>query len=90
MEPENDFELRSLLKEWTAPPLPPSLERRVLRRSWWRVLLGGYIRVPIPVACGLAILMIATAWHRARPQPPSPCVAVEKPVQQGCPLDRSC
>ena len=90
MEPENDSELRGLLKEWTAPPLPLSLEKRVLRKSWWRVLLGGYIRVPIPVACGLAILMIAAASHRARPQPASPCVAVEKPAPGGCPPDRTC
>ncbi|HUO32329.1 MAG TPA: hypothetical protein VMU80_24145 [Bryobacteraceae bacterium] len=67
MEHQNDSELHGLLQEWKAPAAGPSLESRVLRRNrrWWRVLVHGYIRVPVPVACGVAVLMIAGAWRLA-------------------------
>lgn len=76
MEPKSDSELRSLLREWRAPALPPSLEERVLgrRESWWRFLLRGYIRVPVPVACCLAIFIIAAGWRMVKP-PVGPCSA---------------
>lgn len=63
----NDSDLRQLLREWKTPETPASLESRVLppRQSWWRLLLHGYIRVPVPVACCLAILMIGAAWRLA-------------------------
>ena len=66
MEP-NDSDLRELLREWKVPDAPPALESRVLKRprSWLGVLLHGSIRVPVPVACGLAILMIGGAWRLA-------------------------
>jgi hypothetical protein len=61
---QNDFELRELLREWKAPEAPASLEARMRRRRpWWKVLVHGYIRVPVPVACGLAILMAGAAWR---------------------------
>jgi hypothetical protein len=68
MEPNNDPQLRSLLKEWQAPETPASLEQRVLGRrdSWWNFLLRGYIRVPVPVVCCLAVLMAAGVWESAR------------------------
>ena len=69
MEPQNDSELRGLLKEWRTPELPSSLEGRVLRRreSWWRFLLQGYVRVPMPVVCCLTILLTLAAWRLAKP-----------------------
>jgi hypothetical protein len=62
---QNDFELRELLREWKAPDAPLSLESRVLKRTrpWWSVLLHGYIRIPVPVAVCLAILIIGGAWR---------------------------
>lgn len=62
---EHDFELRELLREWKAPDAPASLEARVLKRTkpWWGVLIHGYIRVPVPVACCLAIVMIGGVWR---------------------------
>jgi hypothetical protein len=67
MERQNDSELRELLREWKAPDTPPSLEARVLknRPRWWSVLLHGYIRVPVPVACCLALAIIGGAWRLA-------------------------
>jgi hypothetical protein len=77
MEPTNDPELRSLLREWQAPALPASLEDRVLRRqeSWWRFLLRGYIRVPIPVACCVTILIAFGSWRLVRPGSSGHCTA---------------
>jgi hypothetical protein len=67
MERQNDPELHELLREWTVPDAPASLEARVFenRRSWWGVLIHGYIRVPVPVACCLTALMIVGAWRLA-------------------------
>jgi hypothetical protein len=83
MQPDNDdAQLRGLLREWQAPETPRSLEHRVLgsrvkasaKGSWWRFLIGGYIRVPVSVACGVALLLTAAVW-RVSVRPPAPCVA---------------
>ena len=77
MEP-NDPQLRELLREWQAPGIPASLEERVLRpsRSWSRILLHGYIRVPVPVACCLMALVMFAGWRiSARASGSVPCVA---------------
>jgi hypothetical protein len=76
MEP-NDPQLRDLLQEWKAPPVPAALEQRVLSRrgTGWRFLVSGYIRVPIPLACGVAVLMLGSGWWLARETAPTaPCV----------------
>ena len=74
----NDSDLRQLLREWKAPQTPASLESRVLppRQNWWRVLLHGYIRIPVPVACCLAILMAGAAWRLAT-NPTGGCSAAQ-------------
>jgi hypothetical protein len=68
MEPNDDLQLRGLLKEWRAPEAPASLNERVLGRrdTWWGFLLRGSIRVPVPVACVLALLMAAGAWQSVK------------------------
>jgi hypothetical protein len=69
MEPNNDPQLRALLKEWRAPETSASLEQRVLEQrqdSWWHFLLRGYIRVPVPVVCGLVVLLSFGIWESAR------------------------
>jgi len=78
MEP-NDPELRKLLREWEVPGAPPSLERRILgntrpRTPWWRALLTGYIRVPMPVGVAMAITLVVLAVLavRERPAPARP------------------
>jgi hypothetical protein len=69
MEHRNDSELRELLREWEVPAASPSLESRLLKtgRPWWHSLVHGYIRVPVPVACCLALFMIGGAWRLATP-----------------------
>jgi hypothetical protein len=68
MEPNDDPQLRSVLKEWKAPETPVSLEQAVLgqRDSWWHFFLRGYIRVPVPVACALVVLLSIGVWESAR------------------------
>jgi hypothetical protein len=50
----------------------PAREPR--RQPWWRFVFSGYIRVPVPVACGLVVLLTFAAW-RVADQPPVPCVS---------------
>jgi hypothetical protein len=65
MEPLNDHELRDLLERWDAPAAPASLERRIFgepeRQPWYRWLFSGSIRVPVPVAAAL-LLLLWSAW----------------------------
>ena len=74
MELGDDPQLRKLLREWSVPGAPPSLDRRVLgeRRPWWRVLLTGSIRVPVPAAIAIlaAMFTLTTSLIERRPAPP--------------------
>lgn len=92
MQPNDDFrqedaQLRELLREWPAPPAPDSLEARVLppqavrerRAPWWRFLLNGYIRVPVPVACCVMVVMLFAAWRLVKPAGPAPCAVAAQP-----------
>ena len=100
MEPKNDPELSALLREWKSPEVPASLEARVLagRRSWWSVWLRGYIRVPVPVACCLALLMIAEGWWLAKEPGPCSTATIVRPAHalvsiaksKICWIDSSC
>ena len=91
MEPLDDEELSQLLRQWTAPPAPASLGRRIRspRRPWWRWLLTGTIRIPVPVGIAAAVVL-AALWvytspstRRAVPQPaPSVSLADFQPVVQ--------
>src|SRR5262245_12788318 len=62
MDPLDDKELEHLLRQWTAPPTPAGLGQRVLarRESWWRWLLTGTIRVPVPI--GVAVMVAVGFW----------------------------
>jgi len=62
MEPLNDHELDGLLRDWRAPAPPESLKRKVLGRArgvWWRWLLTGSIRVPVPLTLAVAAAFVA-------------------------------
>ena len=78
MEPNDDPQLRNLLREWPTPGIPRSLEERVLRphRSWSSFLLRGSIRVPVPVVYCLIVLLIVAGWRMSvRATQTVPCVA---------------
>jgi hypothetical protein len=68
MEPNDDPQLRKVLREWQVPDPPPSLDARVLggRRTWLRFLLTGQIRVPVPVGLAAAAALIAMSMSLAR------------------------
>ena len=62
MEPLNDRELDELLKQWPAPPPPETLVKRIReaqRRPWWKWLMNGTIRVPVPLALALGGVFLA-------------------------------
>jgi hypothetical protein len=64
MEPLDDRELSQVLREWKAPATPPHLRapRQPSRRpSWWRWLMTGTIRIPVPVGLAL-VALLAAVW----------------------------
>jgi hypothetical protein len=61
MEPLSDRELDELLTRWKAPAAPEALQKRVRqeqRGPWWKWLLTGSIRVPVPLTLAIAALLI--------------------------------
>ena len=70
----NDDELKRALQQWKAPDAPTSLERRVLREPWWRWLLSGSVRVPVPALIAFAAILVAVYVARAS-NPPISCAA---------------
>jgi hypothetical protein len=79
---QEDAQLRELLQEWPAPATPRSLEKHVLsmRKPWWRFLINGYIRVPVPVACCVAVVVMFAAWRSVRPPAAgAPCSIAAQP-----------
>ena len=91
MEPLNENELNQLLRKWEAPAAPPTLTSGFLEKresSWWRWLLTGTVRIPVPVA--LAVAAVVAIWiYHSRPaaphrvaQPGTVSLADFKPVRQ--------
>jgi hypothetical protein len=88
MDPERDDELSRLLERWSAPVVPDGLDERVLaayrrqtgaREAWWSRLFTGSVRVPLPVAVGVLMLLIVTAALALRPPVPSPTAGTTGP-----------
>jgi hypothetical protein len=98
-EPEADPELARLLREWTVPALPDTLDARVQalfrrhapRRPLWRRFFATSIRVPLPVALAiLATLLVAVLWRsparapeRESAESPLPTQAARQEAQSG-------
>jgi hypothetical protein len=65
-----DRELDRLLDDWTVPALPDSLDRRVsasyrtlMRRPpLWRRFFTSSLRVPLPVAVAVLLLLVFALW----------------------------
>ena len=68
MEPLNDDELNRLLSRWEAPQKPASLKGRIFvrKQSIWRRLWTTSLRVPLPVAASIALLVVLW-FHYFRP-----------------------
>jgi hypothetical protein len=76
---DDDKKLSELLKAWQLPGAPASLDARVLgpRTPWWKLLLTGTIRIPVPVAFALAaalVVMGIALLHRPPAPPPAASV----------------
>lgn len=73
MEPSDDQKLSKLLKEWQVPGAPPSLDRRVMawRDRWWKILLTGSIRVPVPLGAALVVILLLMSVALVRKPAPS-------------------
>jgi hypothetical protein len=82
MEPTDDPQLRNLLRLWKVENAPASLDKRVLaiRKPWWSFLVTGSLRVPVPVALALvvvlAVMTAALMRERRAPLPPVAASAV--------------
>ena len=73
MEPLDDRELNEILREWEAPGAPARLRRALFPTReagpWWRSMWRAEIRIPVPLAVCLALLLAAGVWW-SRPVPP--------------------
>jgi hypothetical protein len=77
-DPEPDPELARLLKEWTVPAIPDSLDERVTalyrsrvpRPPLWRRLVRAEIRIPLPVAVALIAALLLAVWAPWKQPPP--------------------
>jgi hypothetical protein len=87
-EPERDDELSRLLQRWSAPLVPDGIDERMLaayRRQagagepWWKRLFTASVRVPLPVAVGVLMLLIVTAALALRPVAPQPTAETTGP-----------
>jgi hypothetical protein len=72
MEPLDDPKLKKLLTDWKVEDAPRSLDDRVLgaRPPWWKRLIGGSVRVPVPLALAFAVLLLAMSVALLRPRQP--------------------
>jgi anti-sigma factor RsiW len=80
-ETTRDEKLQGLLRKWEAPVVPDGMDERVMaayRREagtaepFWTRWLASSIRVPVPVALVVALLLIFTAALALRPASPPP------------------
>ena len=87
-ETPRDEELQRLLARWSASPLPDGMDGRVFaayRRQtgggqpWWKRLLTASVRVPLPVAVGVLLLLIVTAALARRPAASAPTAGTAAP-----------
>src|SRR6266542_3862870 len=70
-EPFDDQELNAMLQEWKAPSPAPHLRAAIFPEApWWRRVLRAEIRIPVPVAACLVVLLLAAIWvYRPEPAP---------------------
>jgi hypothetical protein len=73
MEPLNENELNRLLRQWEAPPAPSTLKGRVFpaqKKSLWKWLCTGSIRIPVPIVLAAALLVILWIHYSKAVNPP--------------------
>lgn len=89
MEPLNDDELKQLLREWRAPNAPPALKGKLfLKQSWWRWLLTGSIRIPVPIGIALSFALAALIYWSAAQRAQLPQASDSKSISDFQPIER--
>ncbi len=66
----NDRELDAMLPAWKAPKAPAHLRTAVFPAApmpWWQRVWTVSIRIPLPVACGMAIVLALLIWRWSTP-----------------------
>ena len=89
LDPERDEELSRLLQRWSAPVVPEGMDEHVLaayrrevgREPWWSRLFTASVRVPMPVAVGVLMLLIVTAALALRPVSAPPTAGTTGPSE---------
>ncbi len=90
MTEERNDPLSRLLRCWRPPVVGGDLDLRVLRAyrrqtgSWWRRFASAEVRVPLPIAAVLALLLLVSAMLALRPAPSGGTAATpasHEPVQ---------
>src|SRR5207245_5860222 len=84
-----DRELDGMLAQWKAPSAPARLKAAVFgerRAPWWRHIWSASIRVPVPVACALLVIVALAAGAMLRgPRVVVRTERVEVPVYREAP-----
>ena len=68
-------------RAWTSGCSPRTAARRARREPWWSRLFTASVRVPLPVAVGLLMLLIVTAALALRPVAPPPTAGTTGPSE---------
>ena len=70
-DPFDDQELHAMLQEWKTPDLASHLRAALFpQMPWWRRLLQAEIRIPVPAAACLVVLLVVAIWmYRPAPVP---------------------
>jgi hypothetical protein len=87
MEPLNDDELNEFLRQWEAPRAPARLRPSNEPGHWWRWLVSGTIRTPVPVwLLAVVIVVLSIYWGISAQQAVKPgrtvTLADFEPVKQ--------
>ena len=75
MTEERDEALSRLLRRWGPPAVSGDLDQRILRAyrrqtgPFWRRMVGAEVRVPLPVAALVVLLLILSTLLALRPVP---------------------
>ena len=65
-ELQDDPELNVVLRQWRTPPVPLRVRQALFPKqsqTWWRKAWATSIRVPLPVAMALLVVLSMAAWR---------------------------
>jgi len=70
MEPLDDQELSTMLREWRVPEAPRRMRAKLFppRAVWWQRVWQVEIRIPLPVAICVVLLLAFGLWRSMAPR----------------------